>query len=119
MKEPRYFIPTNCIEHRHAPNGVIMPVPRPTEDGKWPWTHVRICSGESAEYEIVIYQEGWGYIPVNGSGAKVRSEIPETKGKPIHCLTQFERDEFMRQYFPTTWEYEVEQMVKSMNSAAI
>ena len=74
---------------------------------------------EAPEYEIVIYQEGWGHIPVNGSGSKIKSAIPETKDKPIHCLTQEERDAFLRQYFPYTWEYEQEKIDESLTAACI
>jgi hypothetical protein len=107
---PRYFNPQNCIEHRH-PKVHSWGNNRAGE-------YVMHCI-EPPQYEIVIYCEGWGHLPVNGSGNKVRSEIPETKGKPIYCLNQAERDAFMAQYFTYTWEYEEEQRNASLTSASV
>ena len=108
---PRFFNPQNCIEHYH---------PKVYSWGTNPRTgqYEKLCL-EPPQYEIVIYQEGWGHIPVMGSGNIIKSAIPETKDKRIHCLTQEERDAFMAQYFPYTWEYEEEQRNESLSAAAI
>jgi hypothetical protein len=117
-KQPRFFNPQNCIEHLHPKVAFWGTESRRGADGVMESKYVPTCL-DPPEYEIVIYQEGWGHIPVNGSGNKIKSVIPETKDKPIHCLTQEERDSFMRQYFSYTWEYEEEKRNESLSAACI
>lgn len=79
---------------------------------------IAVCVGP-LQYEILIHSDGWGYFPVQGSGAKVKCRIPESVGHTQYLLTQDERDAFVAQYFPATREYELEQKNDSLTSAVI
>jgi hypothetical protein len=116
--QPRFFNPQNCIEHLHPRVASWQTVNHRDASGTMVSEFLPTCV-DPPEHEIVIYQEGWGHIPVNGSGSKIKSVIPETKDKPIHCLTQEERDAFMRQYSPCTWDYEQEKINESLQSACL
>lgn len=113
----RFFNPRHMIEHRHIFCVSTHHIPRPTPDGKWPTTLGQTWS--EPEYEILISTDQWGYYPVMGSGRVIAAEIPESQKRRVSLLTQRERDEFLKTYFPYTWEYEEEQRNNSLSSATL
>lgn len=113
MKLPRFFSPQCMIEHVHPMVDHWI-----TKGWGNKAEYIPVCVSPP-QYEILIHSEGWGDFPVQGSGNKVRCAIPESKGKSQYLLTQAERDAFVAQYFPATWEYEEEQRNNALTAAII
>jgi len=106
----RFFNPQYAIEHAH-PQGVSWCT---GPDGQY----ARHCD-RPTQYEVLIYSEGWGLFPVQGSGNKTSCEIPESKGHVCQLLTQTERDAFFAQYFPATREFELERADLSLCASGL
>jgi hypothetical protein len=77
--------------------------------------------GDGLQYEAVEYRDGWGMVPVMGSGAVMNCTLDDAsvKGRRIHLLTEAEYLEHERKNWPTQYAYRQERIGESMASAGL